>query len=73
MSVDHRVMKAARLLAFLAVGAILYFGAVVAPAAFTVLTPDQAGALAVDEDVPGTGLGVLGPSRTPPRRSAVPC
>lgn len=28
MSVDHRVMKAARLLAFLAVGAILYFGAV---------------------------------------------
>jgi hypothetical protein len=27
------------------VGAVLYFGAIVAPAAFSVLTPDQAGAL----------------------------
>src|SRR5260370_14500151 len=27
------------------IGAVLYFGAIVAPAAFSVLTPDQAGAL----------------------------
>lgn len=27
------------------IGAVVYFGAIVAPAAFTVLTPDQAGAL----------------------------